>query len=179
MAWPDLVIVHGLVKPFIKGWEKFASKPYLCPANKWTIAWGITAYPPTGAKKVKPTDYPSGIPEDFANVCLTSAISRIEVEFCEGFGPIKGALIKHDPTAHQLAALISLAFNVGVGCHDGIRGDLADSTLLQKYNAGDLAGAAEQFLVWNKAHVDGALTVLNGLTNRRRAEKAMFEMEDA
>lgn len=177
MAWPDPLIVHALTKPTIKFWEKFAARPYLCPAQKWTIAWGCTRYP--SGKAVQSSDYPMGIQPDFGEVCLTAAISCIETEFCEGFGPIKGALIKRDPTAHQLAALISLAFNVGVGCHDGVRGDLADSTLLQKYNAGDLAGAAEQFQVWNKAHVDGVLTVLNGLTNRRLAEEALFKMEDA
>lgn len=176
MAWPDPLIVHGLVKPFIKGWEKFEPKPYLCLAGKWTIAWGATSYP--NGRKVKEHDYPSGIPMEFGEVCLTAAISRIENEFINGVGPIKGALLTRMPTAHQFAALISLGFNAGLGLHDGIKGDIADSTLLAKFNAGDLDGAAAQFLVWNKAHVDGVLTTVNGLTNRRRAEKALFEMED-
>lgn len=176
MAWPDPLIVHGLVKPFIKGWEKFEPKPYLCPAGKWTIAWGATSYP--NGRKVKEHDYPSGIPMEFGEVCLTAAISRIENEYMNGVGPIKGALLTRMPTAHQFAALISLGFNVGLGAHDGVKGDIADSTLLAKYNAGDLAGASLCFLDWNKAHVDNVLTVLAGLTNRRRAEKALFEMED-
>lgn len=171
MAWPDPLIVHALTKPTIKFWETFAARPYLCPAGKPTVGWGTTSYPPLGKRKVSLSDYPSGIPADFAEVCLTAAISRIEEEL--------RPLLKRAPTAHQFAALISLAYNVGVGCHDGIKGDLADSTLLQRFNEGDVAKAADQFLVWNKAHVDGVLTVLNGLTNRRRAEKALFEMEDS
>jgi lysozyme len=64
-------------------------------------------------------------------------------------------------------ALVSFAFNAGLG-------NLGQSTLLRKLNAGDRAGAAEQFLVWNKGRVRGVLTELPGLTRRRRAERALF-----
>ncbi|MBP8236036.1 MAG: lysozyme, partial [Rhizorhabdus sp.] len=53
---------------------------------------------------------------------------------------------------------MSFAYNVGVGA-------LRGSTLLRKLNAGDFAGAAEQFLVWNKA----GGKVLAGLVKRRAA----------
>jgi lysozyme len=42
--------------------------------------------------------------------------------------------------------------------------------LLKKLNAGDKAGAANQFDVWNKA----GGKVLQGLVTRRAAEKALF-----
>ncbi|MGL4747421.1 MAG: lysozyme, partial [Shewanella sp.] len=63
----------------------------------------------------------------------------------------------------QLDALVSFAFNVGVGA-------LRDSTLLKLLNAGNYAGAADQFTRWNKA----GGKVLPGLVTRRAAEKEMF-----
>ena len=57
-------------------------------------------------------------------------------------------------------------------------GNLVASTLLRKVNAGDFAGAAEQFLVWDKARVNGVLQPLAGLTRRRRAERALFMGQD-
>ncbi len=64
---------------------------------------------------------------------------------------------------HEFDALTSLAFNIGSGA-------FASSTLLRKLNAGDRSGAADQFLVWNKAKGK----VLAGLTNRRKSERAQF-----
>ncbi|WP_049012749.1 lysozyme, partial [Citrobacter freundii] len=47
---------------------------------------------------------------------------------------------------------------------------LSTSTLLRKLNDGDVKGAADEFLRWNKA----GGKVLNGLTRRREAERALF-----
>jgi peptidoglycan hydrolase-like protein with peptidoglycan-binding domain len=47
---------------------------------------------------------------------------------------------------------------------------LGSSTLLQKLNRKDYAGAAKEFARWNKA----GGTVLAGLTKRRAAEAALF-----
>ena len=71
----------------------------------------------------------------------------------------------------QFGALMALVFNIGAG-------NLAASTLLRKLNAGDFAGAAEQFMAWDKARVNGVLQPLAGLTRRRRAERALFLGED-
>jgi len=160
--------VLALAKPLIKEFEGFRPTPYLCPAGKWTIAWGCTRYP--SGKPVTPGDYAKGIPDDFAGICLVSAIMRV----CESLEPCLSRL----PTKQQAAALISLGFNVGVGAHDGIKGDLADSTLLAKFNAGDAGGAADCFLDWDKAHVAGKLIELDGLKRRREAERAMFLTPD-
>ena len=66
-------------------------------------------------------------------------------------------------TQNQFDALVSFTFNVGQGSE-------AHSTLVRVLNAGDTAGAAEQFLVWN--HTNGMVNV--GLTRRRAAERALF-----
>jgi lysozyme len=88
-------------------------------------------------------------------------------------------IITRPPTVHQAAALLCLAYNVGVGAHDGVKGDLADSTLLARFNAGNFTGAADQFLVWNKARVGGKLVVLPGLDTRRHVERDLFLTLDA
>lgn len=70
-------------------------------------------------------------------------------------------------TQNQFDACVSLAFNVGTGA-------FGNSTLLKLLHAGDTAGAAEQFLRWNKA---GGKT-LAGLTRRREAERMLFLTPD-
>jgi GH24 family phage-related lysozyme (muramidase) len=168
MSFPDGPAVLSLAKPLIEKFEGFSPRPYLCPAGHWTVGWGATRYP--NGKPVMRDDYPGGIPEDFAANCLVAAMLRVSESL--------GFCVTRRPTLHQAAALISLGFNVGVGAHDGIKGDLADSALLSKFNAGDFAGAADQFLIWNKAHVAGVLSVLPGLTRRREAERKMFLTPD-
>ena len=64
----------------------------------------------------------------------------------------------------ELSALVDFVFNVGGK-------NFAHSTLLRLLNAGDFAGAENEFLKWN--HAGGQ--VLAGLTRRRRAEAAMFD----
>jgi len=82
--------------------------------------------------------------------------------------------------AHQEAALVSFAYNVGMGrastpTRTGRDGLLVlksgrPSTLMRKTNAGDHKGAADQFLRWIQAGgVDS-----KGLYNRRIAERSMY-----
>jgi GH24 family phage-related lysozyme (muramidase) len=59
-------------------------------------------------------------------------------------------------------AFLSWTYNVGVGAACG-------STLVKKANAGDVRGACNELLKWDKA---GGKTV-RGLTRRRQAERAM------
>lgn len=68
---------------------------------------------------------------------------------------------------NQFDALVSFAFNVGTGA-------LEESTLRRKLNAGDYAGAAEEFGKWVKA--DGR--TLPGLVSRRAAEAELFRTPD-
>lgn len=72
-------------------------------------------------------------------------------------------LVKVGLTQGQFDALVSFTYNLGSR-------SLSTSTLLRKLNAGDYAGAADEFLRWNKA----GGKVLNGLTRRREAERALF-----
>lgn len=66
-------------------------------------------------------------------------------------------------TQNQFDAICSLVYNIGVG-------NFKSSTLLRKLNAGDLAGAADEFPKWNQA----GGRVLAGLMARRGQERALF-----
>ena len=79
------------------------------------------------------------------------------------FGDGVDRLVRVPLTDNQFAALVSFAYNVGLGA-------LAGSTLLRKLNAGDYQGAADQLPRWNKA----AGRVLPGLVRRRAAERELF-----
>ena len=142
---------------------------YICPASVWTIGWGH-AVMDGGAQLKGPANkararqlYPGGISRSQAEALLrgdlvpraASVSSVLKVTLDDG----------------QFGALMALVFNIGAG-------NFAASTLLRKLNAGDLAGAAEQFMAWDKARVNGVLQPLAGLTRRRRAERAMFLGED-
>jgi lysozyme len=77
-------------------------------------------------------------------------------------------LVKLPQGDNAFAALVSLAFNIGL---DNFR----RSTLLRKLNGGDRLGASAEFARWNKA----GGKVLAGLTRRRAAEAALFLAPDA
>lgn len=71
--------------------------------------------------------------------------------------------VKVPLSQNEFDALVSLAFNIGDGA-------FANSTLVKKLNADDRAGAADQFLVWNRA----GGKALKGLTKRRQSERNQF-----
>ena len=153
MAEPEIILGEG-----------FRSKPYLCPAGVPTIGYGTTRYP--DGSKVTLAD--REITEAEGRVFLEFSMRRVlrDLETCGG--------VTRAPNVNQAGSLLSLAYNVGVGAHDGVKGDLADSTLLECFNAGDIAGAGRQFLAWNKARQHGVLQPLPGLTLRRQREQALF-----
>jgi GH24 family phage-related lysozyme (muramidase) len=142
---------------------------YLCPAGVWTIGWGHAimdggAQLKGAAHKARARAlYPGGITRAQAEALLAADLIPRAASV--------SSLLKVPVDDGQFGALIALVFNIGVG-------NLKASTLLRKLNAGDVAGAAEQFLAWDKARVDGVLKALAGLTRRRRAERAMFLGED-
>lgn len=70
-------------------------------------------------------------------------------------------------TQHQFDALVDFTFNVGAG-------NFASSTLLKLLNAGDYAGADQQFSRW----IYAAGKTLPGLVKRRAAETAWFNLAD-
>lgn len=66
-------------------------------------------------------------------------------------------------TQNQFDALASLVYNIGAGAFAG-------STLLRKLNAGDYAGASQEFLSWDNS--GGGYNQV--LANRRQGEQGIF-----
>jgi lysozyme len=144
-----------LALPPIAEAEGFRAKPYLCPAGHWTIGFGMTRYP--DGRAVAPGDRP--ITREEAADMLRTLIERLWEDIAPHFERV--------PVACQGAAMLSLAYNIGAGA-------FLASTLVKKFDAGDISGAADEFLRWNKARVNGAVVELAGLTARRRKERALF-----
>jgi GH24 family phage-related lysozyme (muramidase) len=115
--------------------------------DPWTIGWGTT-----GADVAQGAVWTQAQCDDRLTADLTSFAAKVSAV-------LGGA----QTSQHQFDALVSFAYNVGVG-------NLSSSTLLKLHKAGDFAGAAQQFGRWNKA----AGKVLAGLTKRRAAEAALY-----
>lgn len=138
----------------VKRFEGCRLTAYLCPALVPTIGYGHTGPDVTEDDVGEKT-----ITQEQANNLLMEDLYLFEMRVRK--------LLPREATQNQLAALASLAYNVGTM-------NLRTSTLLRKFNAGDIAGAAEQFPLWNKA----GGRVLPGLIARRAAEQALFLTED-
>ena len=135
----------------IKDFEGFSSTSYLDVVNIPTIGWGNTFY--EDGRKVKLGE----------QISKTDALKLLEVVANRDFADKIFPAIKVKVTQSQFDAMVSLAYNIGVGA-------FLKSTLLKKVNANDFTGASEEFLRWNKA---GGKEVL-GLTKRREREKQLF-----
>lgn len=116
----------------------------------WTIGYGWTH--PVDGKPVRPG---MTIDQDIADRLLKTGLLSYENDVLK--------LVRVKLTQGQFDALVSFAYNVGSRA-------LSTSTLLKKLNAGDIKGAADEFLRWNKA----GGKVMPGLTNRRKAERDVF-----
>lgn len=123
---------------------------YLCPAHKLTIGYGHTG-----------PDVKQGM-----TITEPQADALLATDLADAGEAVEKA-VKTPLNDNQYAALCDFVFNLGAGAFLG-------STLLRKLNAGDYAGAADEFPRWDKAHVDGEVKTLPGLTRRRAAERALF-----
>ena len=81
------------------------------------------------------------------------------------------SLLTPDASQAQFDAMVSLAYNIGIG--DTSRrtdGGFATSTVQRLHNAGDFAGAADAFRLWRKA--GGAVNPV--LVDRRERERNVY-----
>jgi lysozyme len=135
----------------IKEFEDFRAEAYKDAVGVWTIGYGTTAAagvginPQPGMKITKAE----------AEMYLNRAIDK----FADQIFP----LMTRTPTSAQFGAMLSLAYNIGPGAFSG-------SSVLKRFNQGDIQGAADAFLMWNK----GGGKILKGLTRRREAERELF-----
>lgn len=157
--WPGNAAVFPLCMPIIKQFEGFRAAPYLDSAGIATIGYGTILYP--DGSKVTMSD--PAITDQEATSYLSYQMSLKSAQIAP--------LLLKPASLHQAAAMLSLTYNIGSAAFQS-------STVLRKFNAGDIAGAADAFLMWDKATVDGKLVVVQGLLNRREQERTIFLTAD-
>lgn len=137
----------------IKKYEGFRAKPYLCPARIPTIGYGATYYP--NGSKVTMND--REITEPQAQAMLIDHLS----DFVKHVNRYTTDI---NLTDNQFSALVSFAYNVGIGA-------LQKSTLLKKVrtNPSDKS-IHNEFLKWSNANGKQ----LAGLLKRRTEESYLY-----
>ncbi|KAF0099800.1 MAG: lysozyme [Rhodospirillaceae bacterium] len=151
----SLLVMSDTGLDLIKVLEGLETEAYPDPGNRvtgepWTIGYGHTRGVSRG------------------NTCTEAQATdwlREDLQAAEG---AVRHLVDVPLTQMQFDALASFVFNVGPSA-------FANSTLLRRLNAGDAAGAAEQFKRWNR----GADGILPGLVARRAAERDLFLSQEA
>ena len=144
-----LKVVVALCKRF----EGFSPTPYTCPAGVATIGYGNTFY--EDGTKVTLQDKP--ITRSEAELVLIRSLST---QYLLSVLKASPRLITHP---ERLGAITDFCFNLGAARYRA-------STLRKRIDAGDVEGAKEEILKWNKA----GGRVLPGLVKRRAAERALF-----
>jgi lysozyme len=129
----------------LRDFEGCKLNAYLDVAGVWTIGYGHTRTAREGMTITKKA--------------ADALLARDLAEFERGVY----AACSEEPNANQFAAMVSLAFNIGLA-------GFQRSTVLRRHNAGDFTNAAKAFSMWNKAGGQ----VRAGLTRRRAAEAALY-----
>lgn len=148
---PDLMVSQKAID-LIHSFESCKLTAYPDPGSKdgkpWTIGWGST-----GPDIVRGTTWTQ-----------EQADRRFEQHLAQLCTNVKRVLGGAPTAQHQFDALVSFAYNLGVG-------EFSGSTLLKKHKAGDFGGAAAEFGKW--VFNDGRK--MNGLVRRRAAERTLYE----
>ena len=140
----------------IHSFESFRANAYKDPGSKnglpITIGWGSTS--DLSGNPIKLGDVWS---REQADAKFKQDIDRLYADVIAEAG---------SSTQGQIDAMVSFAYNVGVGA-------FRSSTLLKKHKAGDYKGAAAEFGKW--VFNDGKR--MNGLVRRREAERKLYESD--
>lgn len=121
-------------------------------SDPWTIGYGHTG----------PDVHPHlSITQEQADALLISDLHKFEAGVDDLLDP------NASTTDNQFGAMVSLAYNVGLG-------NLGKSSVLRFHNAGENAKAADAFLLWDKANG----RVFTGLVRRRHEERQLYLTPD-
>lgn len=148
--------INAATLELVKHFEGCYLTAYQCPAGVWTIGYGHTGLTHNDGsvfkgRKISQNEADSLLARDLEIFAV--GVSRLLLT--------KAAAELND---NQFGALVSFAFNVGLG-------NLSKSTLLRRVNALRLKDCPAEFLKWNRA----AGKVLRGLTRRRQSESNLFQ----
>jgi lysozyme len=133
----------------IKSFEGCELNAYQDVAGIWTIGYGHTGGVTQGMTYTQAQ----------ADQALAGDLLSMETS-------VERVVAGVDTTDNQFSAMVSLTYNIGAG-------NFASSTVLREHRAGQTQKAADAFLLWNKATINGVLQVVKGLANRRAAERTL------
>lgn len=138
---------NGAGLALIKGFESCRLTTYRDAVGVLTIGWGHTG-----------SDVKSGrvITQAEADRLLLDDLRRFERGVTAGLG-------SSHATDNEFSAMVSLAYNIGLGA-------FKSSSVLLRHKEKRFVDAADAFLFWDKA----GGRVLPGLTRRRRAERELY-----
>lgn len=137
----------------IESFEGLVLHEYLDAASIPTIGYGH--------RVLNGELFPNGITQAQADALLAGDLRIAE-----------GAVNQHTTNIGQnmFDACVSLTFNIGTAGFIG-------SSVCKAMAAGAYLAAADDFLLWDKATINGTLTVLPALLVRRKAERARFLLD--
>lgn len=154
---PGRKFFMSLASDIITKWEGLRLDVYLDVVGKWTVGYGHLIKP--GEKY-----YPYGTVK---NITKIEAENLLEQDLNLARDCVS-QYVKVTLTENQRASLVSFTFNLGCTAFQ-------KSTLLKLVNQQKFSEAAEQFDKWVYARgADNLLVKVNGLVNRREAEKQTF-----
>lgn len=163
-AYPDPYSPLGQALRAANLWRKYLSKPFALPTEMtklsgapWTIGYGFTR----------------GVHEG-DRMSMAEADARLGVELQEFASGVRAACAVQ-PNENQFAAMVVLAYNIGLGWSGstkprGAKDGFRQSSVLKAHNRGDFVAAARAFRLWNKANGQ----VSAGLEARRIAESELY-----
>jgi lysozyme len=143
--------INPQTRSLIRRFEGCRLRAYQCSAKKWTIGWGNTFY--EDGSSVKQGD-----------VITQERADRLFVILLDQFAAQLRPLITARVNDNQFGALLSFAYNAGVGA-------FRNSTLRRLVNTNRDSNLIRlEFAKWNRAGGQ----VLAGLTRRRTAEADLY-----
>ncbi len=134
----------------IKRFEGYRGKAYRDPVGVWTIGYGHTSM-------AGPPSVSEGL--EVSRVEADAILRRDVGQFARDVA----ACLRVALSPAQFSALVSFAYNVGIGNFRG-------SSVLKAVNGGDFAAVPRRLQLWTKA----GGRVLPGLIKRRAAEAELF-----
>lgn len=134
----------------IRNFESLRLNAYDDGVGVWTIGYGTTKYP-------------NGIRVKKGDTCTLEQAKSYMQHDLKKFEQTVNRAVNVPINQNQFDALVSLAYNIGPTAFE-------ESTLVKRLNEGNYKSAANQFDVW----VNAGGKRMQGLVNRRAAEKALF-----
>lgn len=146
--------------------KKIGLQPKLCPAGIWTAGYGRALTDPITHKFLKGEEAKARALELYPTITIEEA-EQMLIEDVERFAVHVKDAVKVNVQPERFGAMVSFCYNVGVG-------NFRSSTLLRMVNAYKFEEAANEFLKWDKATVNGVKKQMMGLTCRRQSERLLF-----